>query len=110
MGISKKYFTCKATVEKAEFKACSTTSGLMLVAVLMIHFDNFSEKFWDNMLIEHENPSSCRLGRVRAFSLAKACNLDKIPDDPSVLAGTAVTVKGAIDECGKIHIYEYGKV
>ncbi len=108
-NIEKKNFTVRATVENVFFKTCSTAPGLLLIAVLMLHFD-VSQKVWDNMLIDHDNVFACKIGRERASALAVACGYDKRPDDPSVLAGAEVTVKGAIDECGKIQIYGYEKI
>lgn len=109
-NIEKKNFAVRATVEDVFFKTCSATSGLLLIAVLMLHFDGVSQKVWDNMIIDHPNFYACKIGRERASTLAVACGYDKRPDDPSVLAGAEVNVKGAIDEYGKIQIYGYEKI
>ena len=109
MEATKKSFIHRATVEKAEYRACSKSAGMMLMAVLRIHFDGYDDMAWDYMIIEHDSPIACKIGRRRATELAVACGLEKRPDDPSVLVGAEVIAKGVIGDDGMDTIYGYEK-
>lgn len=109
MNVSRKNFNVRAFVEKAEYKTCSTTSGIMLTVVLILHFDDGEQRIWDNMLIEHDNPVACRIGREKATALSVAAGFEKRPEDPSLFIGSEIKAKGVIDEDGNIRIYGYSK-